>query len=37
MSDQFLYPELANAFKDGFQKPEIPESITRNLNPAYKL
>ena len=37
MSEQFLYQELANAFKYGAQKPEMPESITRNLNPALPL
>ena len=37
MSEQFLYQELAGAFRYGAQKPEIPESITRNLNPAYPL
>ena len=37
MSEQFLCREFANAFKYGAQKPEIPETITRNLNPAYPL
>ena len=37
MSEQFLYQELAGAFKYGAQKPEMPKSITRNLNPAYPL
>ena len=37
MSDQFLYQKLANAFEVGFPKPEMPESITRNLNPALPL
>ena len=37
MSEQFLYQELPNAFKYGVPKPEMPESITRNLNPAYPL
>ena len=37
MSEQFLYQELPNAFKYGAQKPEMPESITRNLNPDLPL
>lgn len=37
MSDQFLYQELASAFRHGVPKPEIPECITRNLNPALPL
>ena len=37
MPEQFLYKKLVNAFEIGFPKPEIPESITRNLNPAYPL
>ena len=37
MSDQFLYQELASAFRYGAQKPEIPESITLNLNPDRPL
>ena len=37
MSEQFLYQELPNAFKYGAQKPEMPESITRNLNPDLLL
>ena len=37
MSDQFLYQELAGAFKYGASKPEMPESITQNLNPALPL
>jgi len=37
MSEQFLYQELAGAFRHGVQKPEMPESITRNLNPAFPL
>ena len=37
MFEQFLYQELPNAFKWGAQKPEMPETITRNLNPAYPL
>ena len=37
MSDQFLYQKLANVFEYGVPKPEIPESITRNLNPDLPL
>ena len=37
MSEQFLYQKLANAFELGLPKPEVPESITRNLNPALPL
>ena len=37
MSEQFLYQELAGAFRYGASKPEVPESITRNLSPAYPL
>ena len=37
MSEQFLYQELASAFRYGASKPEVPESITRNLNPALPL
>ena len=37
MSEQFLYQKLANAFELGLPKPEMPESITRNLNPALPL
>ena len=37
MSDQFLYQALANAFRYGVPKPEVPESITRNLNPDLPL
>ena len=37
MSEQFLYQELAGAFRYGALKPEMPESITRNLSPAYPL
>ena len=37
MFDQFLYQKLANAFEYGAPKPEIPESIMRNLNSALPL
>ncbi|MCY4402274.1 MAG: DEAD/DEAH box helicase family protein [Candidatus Poribacteria bacterium] len=37
MSEQFLYQELATVFRYGVPKPEMPESITRNLNPALPL
>ena len=37
MSEQFLYQELAGAFRYGAPKPEMPESITQNLNPALPL
>ena len=37
MSERFLYQRLADVFKLGVQKPEMPESITQNLNPALPL
>ena len=37
MSEQFLYQELAAAFRYGVPKPEMPESITQNLNPDLPL
>ncbi len=37
MQQQFLYQHLSIAFDYGVQKPEIPESITQNLNPTFEL
>ena len=37
MSEQFLYERLTNAFEFGVSKPEMPDSITQNLHPAYEL
>lgn len=37
MSDQFLFQALDNAFRYGVLKPEMPDSITQNLNPALPL
>lgn len=37
MSEQFLYEGLTNAFEFGVPKPEMPESITQNLNPKFEL
>ncbi len=37
MPEQFLYERLTNAFEFGVPKPEMPESITQNLSPAYEL
>ncbi len=37
MLEQFLHEQLEIAFNFGIPKPEIPESITQNLNPAFEL
>jgi len=37
MLEQFLHEQLEIAFNFGIPKPEMPESITQNLNPAYEL
>ena len=35
--NQFLHEQLTIAFDYGVPKPEIPSSITQNLNPAFEL
>ena len=37
MLNQFLHEQLKIAFNFGIPKPEMPESITQNLNPAFEL
>jgi len=37
MTEQFLYERLTNAFEFGVSKPEMPDSITQNLNPKFEL
>ena len=37
MLSQFLHEQLEIAFNFGIPKPEMPESITQNLNPEFKL
>ena len=37
MLEQFLHEQLEIAFNFGIPKPEMPESITQNLNPAFEL
>ena len=37
MSEQFLHEQLEIAFNFGVPKPETPDSITQNLNPAFEL
>ena len=37
MLNQFLHEQLEIAFNFGIPKPEMPESITQNLNPAFEL
>ena len=37
MSEQFLHEQLEIAFNFGIPKPEMPDSITQNLNPAFEL
>ena len=37
MLEQFLYEQLEIAFKYGVPKPQMPDSITQNLNPAFEL
>ena len=37
MLEQFLHEQLEIAFEWGVPKPEIPDSITQNLNPVFEL
>ena len=37
MLEQFLHEQLEIAFNFGIPKPEIPDSITQNLNPEFEL
>ena len=37
MLEQFLHEQLEIAFEWGVPKPEIPGSITQNLNPVFEL
>ena len=37
MLEQFLHEQLEIAFNFGIPKPETPDSITQNLNPAFEL
>ena len=37
MLEQFLHEQLEIAFNYGVPKPEIPDSITQNLNPVFEL
>ena len=37
MLEHFLHEQLEIAFNYGVPKPEMPSSITQNLNPAYEL
>ena len=37
MPNQFLHEQLTIAFEYGVPKPEMPSSITQNLNPAFEL
>lgn len=37
MLEQFLHEQLEIAFNFGIPKPEMPGSITQNLNPAFEL
>ncbi len=37
MLEQFLHEQLEIAFNYGVPKPEIPDSITQNLNPTFEL
>ena len=37
MLEQFLHEQLEIAFNYGVPKPEMPSSITQNLNPAFEL
>ena len=37
MLEQFLHEQLEIAFNYGVSKPEIPDSITQNLNPEFEL
>ena len=37
MLEQFLHEQLEIAFNYGVPKPEVPDSITQNLNPVFEL
>ncbi len=37
MQQPFLHEQLTSVFNFGLPKPEIPNSITQNLNPVYEL
>lgn len=37
MLEQFLHEQLEIAFNFGISKPEMPESLTQNLNPTFEL
>ena len=37
MLEQFLHEQLEIVFNFGVPKPQMPDSITQNLNPAFKL
>ncbi|MDE0636564.1 MAG: hypothetical protein OXI43_12050 [Candidatus Poribacteria bacterium] len=37
MLEQFLHEQLEIAFNFGIPKPEMPESLTQNLNPTFEL
>ncbi len=37
MLEQFLHEQLEIAFNFGIPKPDMPESITQNLNPTFEL
>ena len=37
MLEKFLHEQLEIAFNFGVPKPEMPSSITQNLNPAFEL
>ena len=37
MLEQFLHEQLEIAFNYGVPKPEMPSSITQNLNPVFEL
>ncbi len=37
MLEQFLHEQLEIAFNFGIPKPEMPKSITQNLNPTFEL
>ena len=37
MLEQFLHEQLEIAFNFGVPKPEMPDSITQNLSPAFEL
>ena len=37
MLEQFLHEQLEIAFNYGVPKPEMPNSIMQNLNPAFEL